>query len=301
MTMEFRFSVTGTERKALVAAVSGLTGWDAVYMKAPSFAFAVNNYVIDKNGTLVVDERSTCEEIRQLLDGLSAQGFVTDDRLPDDADTEGDTQGEASLPEIAGCMSIQIPINGFTETALTNLERMVESKAELIRKALGADSIPIERTEDRLLFSWLQVDASADEVNACTQFVHALCEQAKKQKRVTAKEKTVDSEKYAFRCFLLRLGFIGAEYAATRKVLLRNLSGDSSFKNGKRKEDAPQTAQNADSGVATETVPSAGIGGDDAHNGDLCGDTGDCGLAEALADAELIYSVNQLFEEDADA
>ena len=34
---------------------------------------------------------------------------------------------------------------------------------------------------------------------------------------VTATEKEVDNEKYAFRCFLLRLGFIGAEYKVERK------------------------------------------------------------------------------------
>lgn len=39
-------------------------------------------------------------------------------------------------------------------------------------------------------------------------------------------------EKYAFRCFLLRLGFIGNEYKAERKILLKNLSGNSSWKNG---------------------------------------------------------------------
>ena len=44
----------------------------------------------------------------------------------------------------------------------------------------------------------------------------------------------MDNEKYAFRCFLLRLGFIGAEYKAARKVLLRNLTGSSAFKSGKR-------------------------------------------------------------------
>ena len=37
---------------------------------------------------------------------------------------------------------------------------------------------------------------------------------------------------YAFRCFLLRLGFIGSEYKAERKILLKNLSGSSAFKNG---------------------------------------------------------------------
>lgn len=40
-------------------------------------------------------------------------------------------------------------------------------------------------------------------------------------------------EKYAFRCFLLRLGMIGADYKAARKVLLRNLTGSSAFRHGK--------------------------------------------------------------------
>ena len=62
------------------------------------------------------------------------------------------------------------------------------------------------------------------------KFITALVGMAKNQKRITAKEKTVDNEKYAFRCFLLRLGFIGTEYKADRKILLRNLSGSSAFK-----------------------------------------------------------------------
>ena len=52
------------------------------------------------------------------------------------------------------------------------------------------------------------------------------------QKRITAKEKPVDNDKYAFRCFLLRLGFIGEDYKTERKILLRNLSGSLAFKSG---------------------------------------------------------------------
>ena len=54
------------------------------------------------------------------------------------------------------------------------------------------------------------------------------------QKRISAKAKEYENEKYAFRCFLLRLGFIGDEYKADRKLLLRNLSGSSAFKNGQK-------------------------------------------------------------------
>ena len=57
-----------------------------------------------------------------------------------------------------------------------------------------------------------------------------------KAEAVTAKEKAVDNEKYAFRCFLLRLGFIGAEFKTERKILLRNLTGSSAFRSGQPKE-----------------------------------------------------------------
>ena len=66
-----------------------------------------------------------------------------------------------------------------------------------------------------------------------THFIAALCQMSRDAKRITAKEKPVDNEKYAFRCFLLRLGFIGNAYKADRKILLRNLSGSSAFKSGK--------------------------------------------------------------------
>ena len=54
----------------------------------------------------------------------------------------------------------------------------------------------------------------------------------KRQKRIVATENDVENENYAFRCFLLRLGFIGDEYKAARKILLRNLTGSAAWKGG---------------------------------------------------------------------
>ena len=59
---------------------------------------------------------------------------------------------------------------------------------------------------------------------------------SRKQKRISNTEKAVENEKYAFRCLLLRLGFVGAEYKADRKILLKNLTGSSAFKSGAKKE-----------------------------------------------------------------
>ena len=71
---------------------------------------------------------------------------------------------------------------------------------------------------------------------AAMNFITALCHMAKNAKRITAKEKEVPNEKYAFRCFLLRLGFIGQEYKCIRKELLKRLAGSSAFRTPKESE-----------------------------------------------------------------
>ena len=113
-----------------------------------------------------------------------------------------------------------------------NLTALVNAKAGLIRKALGVQDLRIDVDEDKVSFPWFPHDLDADTVQAYTQFVESLCKMSANQKRVQAREKPVDNEKYAFRCFLLRLGFIGPEYKTERKILLKNLTGSSAFKNG---------------------------------------------------------------------
>ncbi|XBG77574.1 hypothetical protein V4S31_12060 [Enterococcus cecorum] len=101
---------------------------------------------------------------------------------------------------------------------------------------MGIPATPIEIGEDRISFPWFGEGLDADEVKAYSHFIAALCEMSRNQKRINATEKAVDNEKYAFRCFLLRLGFIGNEYKTERKILLRNLSGSSAFKGGAKNE-----------------------------------------------------------------
>ena len=91
----------------------------------------------------------------------------------------------------------------------------------------------VERTGTTLMFPWFSSCASGEEVVAYTHFVSALCTMAKVQGKVTAREKPVDNEKFTMRVFLIRLGFIGDEYKTSRKILLKNLSGNSAFRNPK--------------------------------------------------------------------
>ena len=126
----------------------------------------------------------------------------------------------------------------MTEDQLNNLKKLVEAKSTLIRHAFQTENTDLTVTDDKIIFPWFQTPCSSDEAFAYTTFVGKLCEMVRKQKRITATEKEVDNEKYAFRCFLLRLGLIGKEYKMVRKILLRNLSGSSAFKSGKKPEPA---------------------------------------------------------------
>ena len=146
----------------------------------------------------------------------------------------------AQEPEIEAGLTVTIPKETLSEGAMANLERLVESKGNLIRKALGVEQLPILVTDEAVSFPWFPGEPTADEVKAYTHLVTALCEMARNQKRITAKEKETDNEKYAFRCFLLRLGFIGSEFKAERKILLRNLTGSSAFKSGAKKDAATE-------------------------------------------------------------
>jgi hypothetical protein len=85
----------------------------------------------------------------------------------------------------------------------------------------------------------------------------------KDAKACLRKEKEIDNDKYAFRCFLLRLGFIGDEYKAERKLLLRNLTGSAAFKSGQKKGFSQEDLDKAKSDPAVRAEIKTIFGGND--------------------------------------
>lgn len=218
--MTIKFNVPGKKRRELVQSIAKWLGEEVMYMGAPSFAYHVGNQIIDRDGNVSL-VRLDDETVERLLEHLYDEGFESES-LPEADEPSG--------------IAIQIPAADFTEGSLNNLQTILEAKGGLIKKALGVDSLPVNRINERLDFPWFVKDASPEELHAYMSFITKLCEMAKTQKRVNIKEKEVDNEKYAFRCFLLRLGFIGDEFKEDRKILLRNLSGSSAFKSGQKSE-----------------------------------------------------------------
>lgn len=222
-------------RKPLVQAVSEFTGTAAVYMRTPTYAYRIDSFTITREGNLEFDERADGEKIKRLVEFLAAKGFVAAE-LPDTSAQADGEEGDAEIsaeskiePQKANVgLTVGIPLD---KVAVGNLTKLLDAKGSLIKKALDIDDLRIEIQEERVEFPWFD-ELEADLAAAYTHFISALCEMSRNAKRVTATEKKVENEKYAFRCFLLRLGFIGAEYKEERKILLKNLTGSSAFKNG---------------------------------------------------------------------
>ena len=243
-TFTLDYNVTGPERKRLVKAISDFTGAEAKYLGVPSCAYEVDFFHIDKTGRVSFDDRADSEVIENLIAALMIEGFVAE--VPE---AESAAEEPAEIPDTG--MQVLLPLEGFDPDSLDRLTKLIDSKAALIKKALGADRLTVQMRNEAVCFPWWDTLPSPEETGAYTAFLAALCKMAKDAKRVTATEKDVESEKYAFRGFLLRLGFIGAESKEQRKFLLKNLSGSAAFPN-KKKADAFSAAQKTKRDAAKE-------------------------------------------------
>lgn len=262
------------EKKQLIAAISKFTGDPSKYMGPPKMFYRIGELIIDREGNLVVPDEM---DVTALVEALKEQGFEgavertvqvenTTDTTPVAtpaeetvtepavAPTEAPaSEQEALAPETPTAepmgFSISIPKSKLPADAVEKLEKILDSKSGLILKALGAANLKVETDAEKVTFPWFDRIPEDDQVEAYTKFIAALCKMAREQKRVSAKEKPNDNEKYAFRCFLLRLGFIGDGFKNDRKILLKNFHGSSAFRTQESADKAKEKleAKKADS------------------------------------------------------
>lgn len=232
--MIINFDAVSADRKKLVAAVSEFIGVKALYQFMPSCAYEIGGFTVDRSGNLICEDSADKNEIKNLIEFLAQQGFAPAMEKPGEG--IGQPSDEILQDETIG-LTVELPTSSFNDETLVNLENLIKAKGKLIKKALDADDLTIEKNEENIAFPWFNIKpGDSDAIEAYSHFTQALCEMARNQKRISTREKAVDNTKYAFRCFLLRLGFIGAAYKTERKILLWNLSGSSSFKKGGKNE-----------------------------------------------------------------
>jgi hypothetical protein len=244
------------DRKEIVKALGEHFGVKPKYMRAPSFAYQIeistDILTIDREGKITTQLGNEVE-FGTLINGTIEQEKET-------------VESNTITYEVA------VPVEGHTGYTLRNIVNMVYSKQALIKKALGStndivsadwitriNEVPIETLEDfktaianigaegcagisfdftgnTITFKFLEGEVTAEKLEAYTQLIALINQQAKALNHASAKVKLTDNEKYAFRVWLLRLGMIGDEYKMARKILLEKLSGNSAFRSGSKPE-----------------------------------------------------------------
>lgn len=214
-----------TERKPLAALLGKYRNTKPKYLRAPSYGYQIGDLLLTREGNIEGPDTMTKEEFDELLTLLDVDGYrpeETDFHLAEEQEVDETPTEETGL-------TITIPLDKVKVGNLTNL---LDAKGSLIKHALHIEDLRFELNEDSISFPWFKETPEPDEIHAYSTLIAALCKMSTEQKRISATEKPVDNERYAFRCFLLRLGFIGDEYKADRKILMRYLPGNSAFKGG---------------------------------------------------------------------
>lgn len=244
-----------TDRKQLVNQIAQALGVEAKYLGAPGFAYQVGPYVINKQAEIEVDDtEADMDLLREIVPG----GILED-----------------AEEEESAALEISVPTEGHTVTSTMNLLHLFCSREKLLNHCVGNsrnflmnkkyikaldDQVPesmeeyFKRQEEAggekvnrglyitpenvtVRFPYTE---DADTIKAYSDLVSLMNQMALTQKRVVKDKFHSNNEKYAFRCWLVRLGMVGDEYKVTRKILLSNMPGNSAFRTESQKEAALQ-------------------------------------------------------------
>lgn len=202
-----KINLQNRKRRELADHIGEVLGVIPHYLGVPTCNYQIGDCILERDGTLTISDNI---DAMTLLNRLKERGWES-----------GETDTDR--------LTISVPRNTLSDEKLTMLEKIIAGKASLLKKAIGTDTLTIKISGEKISFPWFPYTQDSDEIRAYTELVTKLCEMTNRQKRVGTVKET-DNEKYTFRCFLLRLGMIGTEYKITRKILLRNLTGNSAFR-----------------------------------------------------------------------
>lgn len=245
------------DRKKLVKALEEATGLASKYLGAPSFGYEVGPYTVDRAGSITVEDTEVSKDVLALLE---ARELID----PLENETAEEEKAEATI--------ISLPITGCSGRSLKNLVFMLHSKSVLLGKAIGApghfrvsekliSALDEKGTEDAEAFLKILEEAGPDALKGITfadgkinfffpyntepehigaymQLSSLMVKTAKEQTRVRAEKCKDTNEKYTFRVWLMRIGMMGDEYKAARRILLKNLKGNTAFRTVEQKEAA---------------------------------------------------------------
>ena len=195
------------------------------------------------NTAVVTEDEGLSEETETTADTATQPDtaeITETEEVSEEAEITEDTAAQPDTEETVESIdrfSISMRRDFFDDAAFEKLDRLIESKSELFKMVFQTDDLSYEITDDRVTFAWFPWTKESGEGIAYSTFIDLLTKHLKEQKRVNASKTQTDNPKFAMRVFLIRLGMVGEEYKAARKILLRNLEGSSTFRKGAKHND----------------------------------------------------------------
>lgn len=225
--MIINYNQIGAARKTFVKTIAELLNAEFKYLGAPTMAYRVGEYTVTRSGDLEFPDGTDAAEIVRSLEERGYRAV----RAWNENGGEVNPQTQKAAQNANFELTVELPKECVN---IGNINNLLAAKGELIKRALDLDKMQIEVTEHTVKFPWFDRQLSPEEVQTYAHFISALCKMSVESKRISPKSKPTVNKKYEFRCFLLRLGFIGSEYKDVRKVLLKNLTGSAAFKSPKQ-------------------------------------------------------------------
>lgn len=125
--MRIEFNRTGAERKALVKAISEITGAAAVYKYMPTCAYEIDYFTVTKDGALEFDDRADSEEIENLLEQLAERGFTAADSGEEETAEKVSENADAEPEGESVGLTVAIPLD---KVAVGNLTKLLDAKGK---------------------------------------------------------------------------------------------------------------------------------------------------------------------------
>lgn len=235
-----RIETTCENRKELVKSIGEFLGQKPVYVGPPSYAYKVEGFTIERDGTVVSEAEVEGERMRVHLEEL---GFA-----------EPRQQLES--------LEVSVPIEDMEGIALQNLIYMVRSKEYLLNRVSREEHFSIseafiktlqgtlpeskeeflnlysENTEaisglsfedDKVTFNF-PASEKPEKNRAYVELAAKMVAHARGAKRISPKASEPENEKYYLRVWLVRLGLGGKGAKESRKALLEGLKGHTAFR-----------------------------------------------------------------------
>lgn len=249
-------------RKEMVRAISELTGFEATYMFTPTYSFQIGSVTVNRDGTIDCEDETMVETIKPML---IENGWL-DDEVETEAPVDSKKIPEDTEPIRVAQMDITMPVENWTVAQLTNLLRMLYSKQYLINRMLNYSMLCIEdsfitailenppetaadfeaRVQEAIEADCMRGFRIADgKATLSTPFVQdeatrwtayadlfkGILKTAETASRISIRRlDDSENEKYHANSWLMRMGFGGADYKETRRILMGHLTGFAAFK-----------------------------------------------------------------------